>query len=156
MKRVHNIVYRKSSTATRERGVVIVEFAMMLPLLVIIFVTIIDLGVLLHEHQVLQNAVREGARFSILPMNQIGPLNPTATVNGIKQRVIDYCEGENVTVLLGDITVSQQHPITVGADTIMATEVTVSYTRQLLIAGAPFLPVGDIVLSGKSVFRNFY
>ncbi len=156
MKRVHNIVYRKSSTATRERGVVIVEFAMMLPLLVIIFVTIIDLGVLLHEHQVLQNAVREGARFSILPMNQIGPMNPTATVNGIKQRVIDYCEGENVTVLLGDITVSQQHPITVGADTIMATEVTVSYTRQLLIAGAPFLPVGDIVLSGKSVFRNFY
>ncbi len=155
MKRVHNIVYRKSSTATRERGVVLVEFAMMLPLLVIIFVTIIDLGVLLHEHQVLQNAVREGARFSILPMNQIGPLNPTATVNGIKQRVIDYCEGENVTVLLGDITVSQQHPITVGADTIMATEVTVSYTRQLLIAGAPFLPVGDIVLSGNSVFRNF-
>ncbi len=130
MKRVHNSVYRKSSTATRERGVVMVEFAMMLPLLVIIFVTIIDLGVLLHEHQVLQNAVREGARFSILPMNQIGPLNPTATVNGIKQRVIDYCEGENVTVLLGDITVSQQHPITVGADTIMATEVTVSYTRQ--------------------------
>ena len=156
MKRVHKLVYRKSSTATRERGVVLVEFAMMLPLLVIIFVTIIDLGVLLHEHQVLQNAVREGARFSILPMNQIGPLNPTATVNGIKQRVIDYCEGENVTVLLGDITVSQQHPITVGADTIMATEVTVSYTRQLLIAGAPFLPVGDIVLSGNSVFRNFY
>ena len=156
MKRVHNIVYRKSSAVTRERGAVIVEFAMMLPLLVIIFVTIIDLGVLLHEHQVLQNAAREGARFSILPMNQIGPLNPTATVNGIKQRVIDYCEGENVTVLLADITVSQQHPITVGADTIMATEVTVSYTRQLLIAGAPFLPVGDIVLSGNSVFRNFY
>ncbi len=156
MKRVHNSVYRKSSTATRERGAVMVEFAMMLPLLVIIFVTIIDLGVLLHEHQVLQNAAREGARFSILPMNQIGPLNPTATVNGIKQRVIDYCAGENVTVLLADITVSQQHPITVGADTIMATEVTVSYTRQLLIAGAPFLPVGDIVLSGNSVFRNFY
>ena len=156
MKRVHNMVYRKSSTATRERGVVLVEFAMMLPLMVIIFITIIDLGVLLHEHQVLQNAAREGARFSILPMNQIGPLNPTATVNGIKQRVIDYCAGENVTVLLADITVSQQHPITVGADTIMATEVTVSYTRQLLIAGAPFLPVGDIVLSGNSVFRNFY
>ncbi len=156
MKRVHNMVYRKFPTATRERGAVIVEFAMILPLMVIIFVTIIDLGVLLHEHQVLQNAAREGARFSILPMNQIGSLNPTATVNGIKQRVIDYCEGENVTVLLGDITVSQQHPITVGADTIMVTEVTVSYTRPLLISGAPFLPVGDIVLSGNSVFRNFY
>jgi hypothetical protein len=77
-------------------------------------------------------------------------------VNGIKQRVIDYCEGENVTVLLTDITVSQQHPITIGALTVMASEVTVSYTHQLLIAGAPFLPVGGIVLFGNSVFRNFY
>ncbi len=156
MKRVHNMVYRKSPTTTRERGAVIVEFAMMLPLLVIIFVAIIDLGLVIHEHQVLQNAVREGAHFSTLPMNQIGPQNPTASVNGIKQRVIDYCERENVTVLLTDITVSQQHPITVGALTVMASEVTVSYTHQLLIAGAPFLPVGDIVLFGNSVFRNLY
>jgi len=156
MKRVNNIFCRKSSSAVGERGVVAVEYAIMLPFLVICFITIIDLGLVIHEHQVLQNAVREGARFSTLPRNQIGSLNPTATVNGIKQRVIDYCERENVTVLLTDITVSQQHPITVGALTVMASEVTVSYTHQLLIAGAPFLPVGDIVLFGNSVFRNLY
>ena len=99
---------------------------------------------------------REGARFSSLPRNQISPLNPMASVNLIKQRVVDYCAGGNITVLSTDITVSQQHPITVGALTVMGSEVTISYTRSFLIAGAPFFPVGDVVLSGRSVFRNFY
>ncbi|MEE8161295.1 MAG: TadE/TadG family type IV pilus assembly protein, partial [Acidobacteriota bacterium] len=106
MKRVHNIGYRKFPTATRERGAVIVEFAMILPLLVIIFVTIIDLGVLLHEHQVLQNAAREGARFSALPRNQISPLNPIASASAVRQRVMDYCAERNLTVPSADITVS--------------------------------------------------
>jgi len=156
MKRVNNIFSRKSSPGVRERGAIAVEYAMMLPFLVICFVTIIDLGLVIHEYQILQNAAREGARFSSLPRNQISPLNPTASVNLIKQRVMDYCAGGNITVPLADITVSQQHPITVGALTVMGSEVTISYTRSFLIAGAPFFPVGDVVLSGRSVFRNFY
>ncbi len=156
MKRVNNIFCRRSSPEGRERGAVAVEFAMMLPLLVICFITIIDLGLVIHEHQILQNAVREGARFSALPRNQISPLNPMATTSAIKQRVIDYCEGENITVAPADISVSQQHAINVGALTVMGSEVTISYTRSFLIAGAPFFPVGDVVLSGRSVFRNLY
>ncbi len=156
MKRVHNKVYRKSPTATRERGAVIVEFAMMLPLLIIIFVAIIDLGLVIHEHQILQNAAREAARFSALPRNQISPLNPIASASAVRQRVMDYCAERNITVPPADITVSQQHPITVGALTVMGSEVTISYTRPFLIAGAAFLPVGDMVLSGRAVFRNLY
>jgi Flp pilus assembly protein TadG len=129
---------------------------MMLPLLVICFLTIIDLGLVIHEHQIIQNAAREAAHFSALPRNQVSPLNPMATVSNIKQRVMDYCAGENITVPSADITVSQQHPITVGALTVMGSEVTIRYTRPFLIAGAPFLPVGDAVLSGRAVFRNFY
>ncbi len=156
MKRVNNIFCRKSSTAVRERGVIAVEYAIMLPLLLICFLTIIDLGLVIHEHQILQNAAREAAHFSALPRNQIGPLNPMASVNAIKQRVMDYCAEQNITVPLADITVSQQQPITVGALTVMGSEVTVSYTRPFLFAGAPFLPVGDVVLSGRAVFRNLY
>ncbi len=156
MRRVHSMVHRKFSTVARERGAVIVEFAMMLPLLALIFLTIIDLGLVVHEHQVLQNAAREGARFSALPRNQIGPQNPTATQNVIRQRVLEYCQGENITVLSGDVVVSQQYPITVGGLTVMGSEVRVSYTRDVLVGGIPFLPVGQITLSGNSVFRNFY
>ena len=156
MKRVNSIVCRRSSTVVGERGVIAVEYAIMLPFLVICFVTIVDLGLVIHEHQILQNAVREAARFSALPRNQISPLNPMATTSAIKQRVIDYCEGENITVAPTDISVSQQHAINVGALTAMGYEATVSYTRPFLIAGAPFLPVGDVVLSGRAVFRNLY
>ena len=156
MKRVSNIFCRKPSTTVGERGVIAVEYAMMLPLLVICFLTIIDLGLVIHEHQILQNAAREAARFSALPRNQISPLNPMASANAVRQRVMDYCAERNITVPPADITVSQQHPITVGALTVMGSEVTISYTRPFLIAGAPFLPVGDVVLSGRAVFRNFY
>jgi len=156
MKRVNNMFFRKSSTTVGERGVVAVEYAMMLPLLVICFGTIIDLGLVIHEHQILQNAAREAARFSALPRNQISPLNPMASASAVRQRVIDYCAERNLTVPSADITVSQQHPITVGALTVMGSEVTISYTRPFLIAGAPFFPVGDVVLSGRAVFRNFY
>ena len=150
------MIYRKSSPVACERGVIIAEFALMLPLLALIFLTIVDLSLVIHEHQILQNAAREAARFSSLPRNQIGPLNPMASVNAVKQRVMDYCAERNITVPLTDITVSQQHPITVGALTIMGSEVTISYTRTFLIAGASFLPVGDMVLSGRAVFRNLY
>jgi Flp pilus assembly protein TadG len=156
MKRVNNIFCRKSSTTKSERGVVAVELAMMLPLLVVCFLTIIDLSLVIHEHQILQNAAREAARFSALPRNQIGPLNPVASANAVRQRVIDYCAERSITVPVGDISVSQQHPINVGALTVMGSEVTVSYTRPLLVAGAPFLPVGNVVLSGRAVFRNLY
>ncbi len=156
MKRVSNIFCRKPSTTVGERGVIAVEYAMMLPLLVICFLTIIDLGLVIHEHQILQNAAREAARFSALPRNQISPLNPMASANAVRQRVMDYCAERNITVPPADITVSQQHPITVGALTVMGSEVTISYTRSFLIAGAPFLPVGDVVLSGRAVFRNLY
>ncbi len=156
MKRVNNIFCRKSSPTVRERGVIAVEFAMMLPLLVICILTITDLGLVIHEHQILQNAAREAARFSSLPRNQIGPLNPMASANAVRQRVMDYCAERNITVPPADITVSQQHPITVGALTVMGSEVTISYTRPFLIAGAAFLPVGDMVLSGRAVFRNLY
>ncbi len=156
MKRVNNISCRKSLTTVRERGVIAVEFAMMLPLLLICFLTIVDLGLVIHEHQILQNATREAARFSSLPRNQIGPLNPMASVNAVKQRVTDYCAERNITVPLADITVSQQYPITVGALTVMGSEITISYTRPFLIAGASFLPVGGMVLSGRAVFRNLY
>ena len=50
-----------------ERGAELVEFALALPLLLVVFGGIIDFGLLLQRHQVLSNAAREGARLAILP-----------------------------------------------------------------------------------------
>jgi Flp pilus assembly protein TadG len=50
-----------------ERGAELVEFALALPMLLLVFAGIVDFGLLLQRHQVLSNAVREGARLAVLP-----------------------------------------------------------------------------------------
>src|SRR5512134_889063 len=94
-----------------ERGAVAVELAIVLPLLALLLLTIIDLGLAIRESQVLQNAAREGARFSALPISWIDPLNPVATETAIKQRVTDYCQQEGIVVDPATVTVNQRHPI---------------------------------------------
>ncbi len=140
-----------------EQGTALVEIAMVLPLLAVLFLATIDLGIAIREHQILQNAAREGARFSALPRNWINPLvNPGASEGAIKDRVIEYLAQENITVDANSISVDQQHPITIGALTVWASEITVRYDRSLLIAGGPLLPFATVTLTGQSLFRNLY
>lgn len=147
---------KRLSCNKSEKGAVLVELAIVLPLLALIFLTIIDLGLVIREHQILQNAAREGARFSTLPMNWINPRNPGATANAIKQRVIDYCQQEGLAVGLEDVTLNQLYPIDVGGLTAYGSEVTVTHESTLLIPGAPLIPVGQLNLAGRAVFRNLY
>ena len=146
----------KQARNSAQRGTVLVELAIILPFLVTVFLISVDLGIILREHQILQNAAREGARFSSLPQNRVTPINPTATVAAIQQRVVDYLAQENITVSTASVTVNQQYPITIGGMTVQGSQITVTYARSLLVAGAPLLPAGQITLKGQSVFRNLY
>lgn len=140
-----------------ERGAVLVEFALVLPLLALLFLTVIDLGLAIRESQVLQNAVREGARFSALPISWVDPRNPVASEAAIRQRVTDYCLREGIVVDSAAVGVSQRHPIDVGGGlTALGSEVTISYERPFLIPGAPLLPFARVRLASRAVFRNLY
>jgi Flp pilus assembly protein TadG len=50
-----------------ESGAELVEFAFVLPVLVLVVVGIIDFGFLFQQYEVVTNAAREGARVGILP-----------------------------------------------------------------------------------------
>ena len=142
---------------TAERGAVLVEFAIVLPLLALLFLTVIDLGLVIHESQVLQNAVREGARFSALPTSWIDPRNPAASEAAVRQRVTDYCREEGIVVDPAAVGVDQRHLIDVGGGlTARASEVTIDYQRPFLIPGAPLLPFARVRLASRAVFRNLY
>jgi len=146
-----------ASTPERgERGAVIVELALILPFLVILLLGIMDMGMLLREHQLVQNAAREGARLSILPQNLVGPCNPTANLSTIKQRVVDYMAQSNITITTDQVSINQAFPITVGSVTEYGSQVTVTYTRSLLIPAGGYLPFGSVSLKGTAVFRNLY
>lgn len=140
-----------------ERGAVLVELAIVLPLLALIFLTVIDLGLVIQESQILQNAVREGARFSSLPTSHVDPVNPMASDAEIRRRVTDYCLEEGIVVDPADVTVNQQYPINLpGGLTVFGSEVIVSYDRAFLIPGAPLLPFAQVRLTRRAVFRNLY
>lgn len=158
-----------------QKGGVIVEMALLLPLLSIFLLGIIDLGLVVREHQLLQNAAREGARFSALPKNNIDPTNPLATPDSIRDRVINYLAQENISIPAtactpdatipkrwncGDITIHQRQQIITTISGVTYTDfgsaITVTYTRNFLIPGGPYIPFNSVSLTGSAVFPNLY
>jgi Flp pilus assembly protein TadG len=133
-------------------GAVLVELALILPALALLFATVIDLGLLVRDHQLVQNAAREGARFSILPENCIECAeDPAAAEAAIRQAVVRYLTQSRLTITPASITIDQNFQITAGEITVDASRVTVTCSRQRLI-----LPGGPVTLTGEAVFRNLY
>jgi Flp pilus assembly protein TadG len=127
-----------------------------LPLLAVLFLVILNLGFLIQEHQVLQNAAREGARLAALPYNQ-GAAGNSAIANTIKNRVIEYCQKEKIAVSASNISIDQDYlfEVTPGSGVYdRGSLVHVSYARTLMFPGASLLSVSQVNLSASSVFRN--
>jgi len=159
------------------QGQVLIEFAFALPIMALVLVVIVNLGLIVREHQLIQNAAREGARFSCLPEydirvfpggGNIPPLDPCtapqADINShikiqlVKQRVVDYCLQEGVVILPTDVAVNQCYQIPAGPLGVAAegSEVTVRYDRRMLLTGLPLLPRDTMTITGRAVFRNLY
>lgn len=76
------------------RGQVIVEFTLILPVLLMIVASIVELGLLFYNKQVIANASREGARAGIV---RIYDEDGTKIVADIKGTVEDYCKDRLIT-----------------------------------------------------------
>jgi len=50
-----------------ERGAELIEFAVVLPMLLLVFAAIVDFGLLFQRYLTISNAAREGARIAVLP-----------------------------------------------------------------------------------------
>lgn len=144
---------RTSLRARRlERGTALVELAIMLPLLLLLSLLVMEGGEMIRQHIVVNNAAREGARFSTLPENN-------GNLSGIKQVVTDYAATNGVTVPAAQVTVIQNDPVP-GANGVLmnASRVTVQHPFTMLYV--PKLPGAQVptvtVLYGRAEFRNFY
>jgi len=115
-----------------ERGAELIEFALVLPLLLLVMLGIVDFGFLFQRYEVLTNATREGARIAVLP----GGYNQT----DVRARVCAYLQTggvpttgcptpTNPVVTLTDVN------ITVGAATMQAKRVQVTYTHNYMFVG---------------------
>ena len=142
-------------SGNRQRGVAAVELAILLPMFGLLLLGVIEIGGMARDYQVLQNAAREGARFSALSTNKVNGV--AAIETRIKDRIIAYLANERITVAAADITVNQAYNVTVGTVNVTCSQITVSYTRPVTFKGiATWLPLGSTPLKGTAVFRNFY
>jgi Flp pilus assembly protein TadG len=134
-----------------QRGAELVEFALVLPLLLIIIMGIIDFGLAFQRYEVITNAAREGAR--------LGSLQASYSVSDIQARVNQYCVAAQLPggCPSANVAVNQAVTIPVGANTLPAVSVTVTYQHQFAFLG-PILTLingslGSVNLRSVSTMR---
>lgn len=137
-----------------EKGLAMVEFAIVAPLLFVILFGIIEFGLLMYDKAVLTNACREGARQGIVYFDgrTIGGVETIA-----KNGVTFYYENNYLFSFDENATIE---PTATASGTVSGASLTVTVTypyKFLLFSGLMKLvggnPDGSITLSAESVMR---
>jgi Flp pilus assembly protein TadG len=147
------------SGRTVERGVASVELAIILPIFGILLLGIMEIGGIARDHQILQNAAREGAQFSARASNRIVGVESGEVAQiqtSIKNRIIAYLANEKINVSASDIVLNPNYTITVGTTTVRSSQVTINYDRPLTFPGISRWITFGTTVQGKALFRNLY
>jgi hypothetical protein len=118
---------------TGSRGQELVEFAIVLPLLLLIVFGVLDLGRLFHALITITNAAREGARYAMIFPDDL---------TGIDSVTRREAQNSGITLGPGASSVSVTYPQGLGEH--LPVRVTVTYRFQLFIAG--ILPSTNLTL----------
>lgn len=128
----------------KSRGQSLVEFAMVLPVLVIMIFGIIDFGMGLRSYIALTNATREGARFAAVG-NDAGAFPADCDGSSNTTIIGRVCTAANGLNLDNIDSVSVSYPSGVGPGNSVIVEAQYTYTY--------FTPIGDMIdfVSGGSL-----
>jgi len=145
--RVAHLRRRRTSVGS-ERGAELIEFAIVLPVLLLIVMGIVDFGFMFQRYVVLTNAAMEGARVAVLP--GYGDADITSRVRAY---ATDGGVPGTVTVTPGNVTVPGP-----GGTTWPARQVTVTYDYGFNYLGpiASLFGGGSrtVTLTARSTMRN--
>ena len=134
-----------------ESGAELIEFAVALPILILVIAGIIDFAVLFMRYEVVTNAAREGARVGLLP---------DYDATDIQNRVNTYLTASGLTDAAPAPTVTyEQVEITPGGASIDVVRVVVQYPHQFLFLGPAAAMIdggahGGIMLAAASSMRR--
>ena len=113
-----------------ESGAELIEFALTLPLLLLVALGIIEFGFMFHEYEVVTNAAREGARIAVLP---------AYSATDAQNRSIQYLQASGLVSaqITPAPTVTGPTSVSLGGGKCISTmTVTVSYAHPVpFIAG---------------------
>jgi len=132
-----------------ERGSQLVEFALVLPILLVLVFGIIDFGVALFDKAVITNAAREGVRSGVV--YRYPALTPEELQAHVTSVVSNYCSsylitfgGPTGTTITGNwVTASSTNPLTV----------TVDYSYNYLVLANLIPSLGTLQLRGRTIMR---
>lgn len=119
------------------RGNAVIEFALTLPILLLVVFGITEFGRMIMTTNVLNTASREGARYAAV--------NPVSDSTNVRARVIEVLTAARITA--SSITVTYN---------VAGNSVTVQATTNFQILSRSVLPAvlrGTIPLTGRTVFR---
>jgi len=126
-----------------DRGAELIEFAVVMPILLLIVAGIIDFGMMFRTYEAVENAAREGARVGVLPgyadvdvQNRVDAYLTAAGLSGTHTTTV-----QNVTVAT-------------TAGTFTARSVTLSYTYNFVVLPGFGTNFGSINLKARSVMRT--
>jgi hypothetical protein len=134
------------------KGATAVEFAIILPLLLLVIFGIIEWGLYMYNRQILTNAVREGTRYGVL----MRPGGPSRNENDadenpkIKSEVVRYAanwlvtfgDADDAELTTNDVKIVPEtgRSLTFGSDL----RVEVEYDYQFLFLSLPPLNLGPL------------
>ena len=140
-----------------ERGAELIEFALVLPLLLLVVLGIVDFGFLFQRMEVVTNAAREGARMAVLP---------SYTQADVCSRVMSYLQngglattGSCPTPTNPTITYNSPYSITVPSGTpLSGKRVVVEYNHQYVFIGPVMQLFGgnlaSVPVRGVAIMRD--
>lgn len=120
----------------RQRGQSMVEFALVIPILLILVIAFLDLGRAVYTQSVLANAAREGTRTAVIRTNSVGAIRAAVKANAI-----------GVTVSDSDITIDPEsrtagRPVSVSVTTRFYA--ITPFVAQLMNDGAGYIDLSSI------------
>jgi Flp pilus assembly protein TadG len=143
--------------AGRQRGIAAVEFAIALPVLLILLIATAELGRMLSQYDTLNKSVRDGARYLASNALQAGVMTVTAAEQtATRNLVVTGNVNGTGTALLPGLTASN---VTASGSTSGYVTVSASYTYQpILTASLPMFGYHssvslDIPLTATVVMR---
>ncbi len=151
----------------QQRGVAMVEFAIVAPLLFVLLFGIIEFGIILYDQAVITNASREGARYAA--MYYVDPTTGEATRDAcpaVQNYVVEYVNARVINLTntnaigTGNVTCPNGTPYyDPSATTGYVDTVSVQYTYNFLVFGGLMRLLGGSIsptlnLSATTVMRD--
>src|SRR5438093_7521582 len=116
-----------------ERGTQLLELAIVLPLLLFLAMLVSEGSDFIRVHQILNNAAREGAKFSSMPENDCK--GGASCLTAIKTAAVQYAKNNGVNISTANVTVDQQATWVVPAGSVAGfytSKVTVTYSYPIV------------------------